>query len=47
MPYKILPTKEFENDFRRLDKHFQERIKRKLEEVSLDPERYKHLHYDL
>ena len=47
MPYKILPTKEFSKDFRRLDKVNQERIKKKIEEVSYNPERYKHLHYDL
>jgi len=47
MPYKILPTKEFEKDFDKLDKFIQDRIKKKFEEVSQDPTRYKHLHYDL
>lgn len=47
MPYKILPTKEFEKDFKKLDKFIQNRIKKKMEEVSENPERYKHLHYDL
>ncbi|MEK6903085.1 MAG: type II toxin-antitoxin system RelE/ParE family toxin [Nanoarchaeota archaeon] len=47
MPYKILPTKEFEQDFKKLDKFMQNRIKKKVEEVSENPERYKHLHYDL
>ena len=47
MSYKILPTKEFSKDFRKLDKHFQLRIKKKMEEVAINPERYKHLHYDL
>jgi len=47
MPYKILPTKEFENDFRKIDSSIQERIKKKFNEVSENPERYKHLHYDL
>ena len=47
MSYKILPTKEFSKDFRKLDKHFQEKIKKKIEEVAINPERYKHLHYDL
>lgn len=47
MHYKILPTKEFEKDFKKLDKYFQDRIKGKIEEVSGNPERYKHLHYDL
>ncbi|MEK6885083.1 MAG: type II toxin-antitoxin system RelE/ParE family toxin [Nanoarchaeota archaeon] len=47
MTYKILPTKEFEKDFKKLDKNLQYRIKNKLEEVAENPERYKHLHYDL
>lgn len=47
MSYKILPTKEFSKDFKKLDKNNQERIKKKVEEVSENPERYKHLHYDL
>jgi len=47
MSYKILPTKEFSRDFKKLDKPFQDRIKKKMEEVSEDPERYKHLYYDL
>ncbi len=45
MIYKILPTKEFEKNLKRLDKNFQERIKKKIEEVAENPERYKHLHY--
>lgn len=47
MPFKILPTKEFEKDFKKLDSFMQKRIKDKIEEVALDPTRYKHLHYDL
>ena len=47
MIYKVLPTKEFEKDFRKLDKNFQTRIKKKIEEVAENPTRYKHLHYDL
>ena len=47
MPYKILPTKEFEKDFNKLDNSSKNRIKRKIEEVAQDPTRYKHLHYDL
>jgi len=47
MPYKILPTKEFEKDFKKLDMFFQERIKSKIEEVAENPQRYKHLHYNL
>jgi mRNA-degrading endonuclease RelE of RelBE toxin-antitoxin system len=34
MNYKILPTKEFEKDFNKLDSHFQKEIKKKLEEVA-------------
>lgn len=47
MSYSILPTKEFQKDFNKLDRNFQDRIKKKLEEVAENPERYKHLHYDL
>lgn len=47
MPFNILPTKEFEKDFKKLDAFIQERIKDKIEEVAENPERYKHLHYDL
>jgi mRNA-degrading endonuclease RelE of RelBE toxin-antitoxin system len=47
MPFNILPTKEFEKDFKKLDSFIQGRIKNKINEVSEDPTRYKHLHYDL
>lgn len=47
MPYKILPTKEFERDFDKLDNSIKNRIKNKIEEVAENPERYKHLHYEL
>ena len=47
MSYKILPTKEFSKDFTKLDKQFQIRIKKKMEEVAQNPERYKYLPYDL
>jgi len=47
MPYKILPTPEFVSDFKKLDSFMQDRIKKKIEEVAENPERYKHLHYDL
>lgn len=47
MNYKILPTIEFSKDFKKIDAQFQQRIKNKIEEVSEDPSRYKHLHYDL
>lgn len=47
MSYKILATKEFHKDFKKLEKSDQERIGNKVKEVSEDPSRYKHLHYDL
>ncbi len=46
MSYRILPTKEFEKDLKKLDSEFQSRIKNKIKEVAENPERYKHLHYD-
>ena len=46
MPYRILPTKEFEKDFKKIDSFMQERIKKKFDEVAESPERYKHMHYD-
>ena len=47
MPYKILPTREFEKDFKKIDSFMQKKIKKKIEEVSENPIRCKHLHYDL
>jgi len=47
MSYKILPTKEFVKDFKKLDGQLQKRIKKKIEELLENPERYKHLHYNL
>ena len=47
MIYKILLTKEFYKDFKKIDGQLQDRIKKKIEEISEDPTRYKHLHYDL
>ncbi len=47
MLFKIFPTREFEKDFRKLDSFMQNRIKKKFQEVSEDPTRCKHLHYDL
>ena len=47
MTYKILPTKEFEKDFKKIDSFMQERIKKKVEEIAKNPTRYKYLHYDL
>lgn len=47
MTYKILPTKEFSKDFRRLSRLLQRRIKLRIEETAQHPERYKHLPYAL
>jgi len=47
MSYRILPTKQFEKDFKKLNSESQSRIKKKINEVAENPERYKHLHYDL
>jgi len=47
MSYKILPTKEFEKDFKKLDSHIKEKIIKKINEVAENSLRYKYLHYDL
>ncbi len=47
MIFKILATKEFSKDFKKIDAQLRDRIKKKFEEVASDPTRYKHLHYDL
>ena len=47
MTYKILPTREFEKDFRKLDLSFQNRIKKKIEEVAENPTRYKQWFLDI
>ncbi len=47
MAYEIKPTKEFEKDFRKIDSFMQKRIKKKIQEVAENPERHKHMHYDL
>jgi mRNA-degrading endonuclease RelE of RelBE toxin-antitoxin system len=44
MTYKILSSRQFENDFKKLDKDFQTRIKKKIKQVAENPERYKHMH---
>ncbi|NCN86197.1 hypothetical protein GW932_00015 [archaeon] len=44
MTYKIIPTKEFEKDFCKLDNIFRKRIINKINEVVKDPSRQKHLH---
>ena len=46
MSYKILPTQEFSNDFKKLNSKLKTRIKNKIEEVAENPLRYKQLHYD-
>lgn len=46
MSYRILPTKEFEKDFKKLDGKLQDRIRKKIEEVAENPSRYKHLRYN-
>ena len=46
MSYRILPTKEFEKDFKKLNSDVQSRIKKKFLEVAENPLRYKHLRYD-
>jgi mRNA-degrading endonuclease RelE of RelBE toxin-antitoxin system len=44
MSYKILPTKEFEKDIKKIESKIKNRIKAKIEEVAQNPTRYKHLH---
>ena len=43
MSYKIFPTKEFVKDSKKVDSVTLDRIKKKVEEVAENPERYKHL----
>lgn len=47
MDYKILPTKEFSKDFKKLDLQWQNKVKKKVEDISQDPTRFKFLHYEL
>ena len=47
MKCRILPTKEFSKDYKKLDSSQQHKIRKKIEEVSDNPARYKQLHYDL
>lgn len=44
MSYRVLPTKEFEKDFKKIDSNLKLRIKKKIKEVAKNPERCKHLH---
>ena len=44
MNYKILPTREFEKDFKKIDSNLRLRIKKKIKEVAKNPERCKHLY---
>ena len=43
MKCRILPTKDFERDFEKLDRNFQEQIKNKFDKVAENPTRYKHM----
>ncbi len=45
MNYKIIPTKEFEKGFHKLDKNFQVAIIKKINEIAKDPTRYKYMKY--
>ena len=45
MSYKIIPTREFERDFYKLDKNFRVAITKKINEVAGNPTRYKHMKY--
>jgi mRNA-degrading endonuclease RelE of RelBE toxin-antitoxin system len=47
MSYKILPTEEFSKDFEKLDPAMRLRAKAKIAEAADEPERCKHLHYEL
>ena len=47
MTYKILPTKEFSKDFKKLDGSLKSLIKSKITEIAENPKRFKHLHYSL
>jgi mRNA-degrading endonuclease RelE of RelBE toxin-antitoxin system len=47
MSYKILPTKEFSKDFKKLDNSLKILVKSKINDVSHNPTRFKHLHYNL
>jgi mRNA-degrading endonuclease RelE of RelBE toxin-antitoxin system len=48
MSYKIYSTRQFSIDFKKLrDKKTRATIKKKIEDVSEDPTRYKRLHYAL
>lgn len=43
MSYRILPTKEFEKDFYKLDKKSQISVTKKINEIAENPTRYKHM----
>ena len=43
MSYKIIPTKEFIKDSKKIDSATLNKVKDKIEEVAKNPERYKHL----
>lgn len=43
MTYKIIPTKDFIKDCKKIDSLSLTRIRKKFDEVAENPERYKHL----
>ena len=45
--YKILPTRQFEKDINKIDNSIKNQLKKKIEEIAIDPTRYKHLHSPL
>lgn len=47
MTYRIVLTKEFIKDMKKLDSSMVSRVRKKIDEVALNPERFKHLHYSL
>jgi len=47
MSYRILPTREFKKDFKKVEPFMKKRIKKKIEEIAENPLRHKHLHYEL
>ena len=46
MGYKIIPTREFIKDFKKVDFSISPELKNKIEELSENPKRYKYMHYD-
>jgi mRNA-degrading endonuclease RelE of RelBE toxin-antitoxin system len=46
MTYRVILTKKFIQDSKKLDSLIVRRIRKKFEEISENPERYKHMKYD-